>query len=200
MQAARNCFGCVNMHNKQYCVLNKQYTKDQYEELIPKIIEHMKKTGEWGEAFPIYFSPFGYNKTTAQLYYPRAKEQALQEGATWDDRDPPAAKVSKTIPASGLPDNSKDVPDDILNWAVVCEETGKPFRIIAQELAFYRSQGLPIPHRSPEQRHIDRYLLRNPRAFWPRKCDKCSKEIRTTYALGRSEIVYCESCYRETVY
>jgi hypothetical protein len=35
------------MVSKQYCILNKQYTKEEYEELVPKIIEHMKKTGEW---------------------------------------------------------------------------------------------------------------------------------------------------------
>jgi hypothetical protein len=27
---------------KEYCILNKQYTKEEYEILVPKIIEHMK--------------------------------------------------------------------------------------------------------------------------------------------------------------
>jgi len=31
----------------KYCILNKQYSKEEYEELVPKIIEHMQKTGEW---------------------------------------------------------------------------------------------------------------------------------------------------------
>ena len=34
-------FGCIGLRNKQYCVLNKQYTKEEYEELVPKIIKHM---------------------------------------------------------------------------------------------------------------------------------------------------------------
>jgi hypothetical protein len=34
-------FGCVGLRNKKYCILNKQYTKEEYEELIPKIIQHM---------------------------------------------------------------------------------------------------------------------------------------------------------------
>ena len=42
-----NCFGCVGIKNSSYCIFNKQYTKEQYEVLAPKIIEHMKKTGEW---------------------------------------------------------------------------------------------------------------------------------------------------------
>ena len=36
-----NIFGCVGVQNKQYCILNKQYTKEEYEALVPKIIEHM---------------------------------------------------------------------------------------------------------------------------------------------------------------
>ncbi len=32
-------FGCVWLKHKQYCILNKQYTKEEYEVLVPKIIE-----------------------------------------------------------------------------------------------------------------------------------------------------------------
>jgi len=44
----RDCFACTGLHsNEQYCVFNKQYTKEQYEELVPRIIEHMTQNGEW---------------------------------------------------------------------------------------------------------------------------------------------------------
>jgi len=39
--SCKNLFGCIGLRNKQYCILNKQYTKQEYEELVPKIIEHM---------------------------------------------------------------------------------------------------------------------------------------------------------------
>lgn len=64
-------FGCVGLRNKKYCILNKQYSKEEYENLVEKIIEHMKKTGEWGEFFPISLSPFYYKDTVANEYYPR---------------------------------------------------------------------------------------------------------------------------------
>ncbi|NUJ97742.1 hypothetical protein HGA92_03055, partial [Candidatus Gracilibacteria bacterium] len=85
---SNNCFGCVGLKNKSYCILNKQYTKEEYEALVPKIIEHMMtppkspsiegesgaivKQGEqeWGEFFPSSLSPFGYNETVAQEYFP----------------------------------------------------------------------------------------------------------------------------------
>ncbi|MDD5750821.1 MAG: hypothetical protein PHU56_04260, partial [Candidatus Pacebacteria bacterium] len=39
--SSSHLFGCVGLKNKQYCILNKQYTKEQYEALLPRIIQHM---------------------------------------------------------------------------------------------------------------------------------------------------------------
>ena len=36
-----HCFGCVGFKHKQYCILNKQYTKEEYEKLVQKIIKQM---------------------------------------------------------------------------------------------------------------------------------------------------------------
>lgn len=54
----------------KYCILNKQYTKEEYEKLVPLIIAHMTKTQEWGEFFPIKISPFSYEETVAQDFFP----------------------------------------------------------------------------------------------------------------------------------
>ena len=35
-----NLFGCISLRNKQYCILNKQYSKQEYEKLALKIREH----------------------------------------------------------------------------------------------------------------------------------------------------------------
>ncbi|MDD5770253.1 MAG: hypothetical protein PHE25_04735, partial [Candidatus Gracilibacteria bacterium] len=188
-------FGCVGLCNKSYCILNKQYTKQEYETLVPKIIEHMMKTGEWGEFFPSSISPFGYNETVAMEYFPISRDKALPYLYKWSDYEPPFPKVDKIISANKLPEDIKDIPDDILNWAIECEITKKPFRIISQELEFYRKHNLPIPKRHPDQRHLDRMALRNPRKLFDRKCDKCGKDIKTTYSPDRKEIVYCEECY-----
>jgi hypothetical protein len=44
-----NIFGCYGLRKKSYCILNKQYSKEQYLELFPKIIAKMKEDGEWGD-------------------------------------------------------------------------------------------------------------------------------------------------------
>ncbi|MDD5769884.1 MAG: hypothetical protein PHE25_02860 [Candidatus Gracilibacteria bacterium] len=207
-----NCFGCVGLVNKSYCILNKQYSKEEYEILVPKIIEHMISTGEWGEFFPSTISPFGYNETVAQEYFPISRDKALpylyQDGKqifNWSDYEPPFPKVEKIITVemysnTSLLEDANKVPDDILNRAIECEITKKPFRIIKQELEFYRKHNLPILKRHPDQRHLDRMNLRNPRKLFDRKCDKCGKDIKTTYSPERHEIVYCEECYNKEIY
>ncbi len=193
-------FGCVWLRNKKYCILNKQYTKKEYEELVPKIIEHMRKTWEWWEFFPGSISQFWYNETVAHEHNPLSKEQALALWFRWNDYKSPDPKSEKIIPANKLPDSIKNIPDDILNWAIKCEVTQRLFKIVKPELDFYRRHNLPIPKRHPNQRHLDRIHFRNPRKLFKRKCDKCNKDIDTTFHPDRKETVYCWNCYNEAIY
>ncbi len=195
-----NLFWCIGLKNKEYCIFNKQYTKEEYEILVPKIIEKMKSDWEWWEFFPANLSPFWYNETVAQEYFPLTEEQAQKLGFNYSEYEPPFPKVDKIIPAEKLPEDISKIPDDILNWVIKCEVSEKPFRIIKQELEFYRKHNLPVPHKHPDVRHSERMKLRNPRKLFDRKCDKCGKEIKSTYAPDREEIVYCEVCYEKEVY
>ncbi len=194
-----DCFGCVWVRNKKYCILNKQYTKEEYETLVPKIIEKMIENWEWWEFFPASLSPFGYNETIASEYFPLSKKQALEKWFNWSDYQAPFPQVEKIIPAEKLPKDISDIPDDILAWAIECELTGKPFRIIGPELEFYRKHNLPIPKRHPDQRHLDRMKLRSPRKLYERNCDNCSKDIQTIYPPEKKENIYCEACYNNQI-
>ncbi len=197
---SQDCFWCVGIKNSDYCILNKKYTKEEYEKLVPKIIEKMKEDSEWWEFFPASLSPFGYNETIANEYYTLNKSEVLEKWFTWSDYQPPFPKVDKIIPADKLPENISDIPDDILNWAIECKDTKKPFRITKQELDFYRRYKLPVPRIHPDKRHLDRMAMRNPRELFERTCDKCKKDIQSTYSPKRSETVYCEECYNKEVY
>ena len=198
-RSSSDLFGCIGLRHKHHCILNKQYTKEAYEELAMRIVQHMQKTGEWGLFFPAEISAFGYNETMAQTFFPLQKEEVLSKGWQWSDYEMPV-RGDRTIPADKLPDDSSMVPDDVLNWAITCEITGKPYKIVKQELQFYRDYKLPIPHRHPDQRHADRFAYKNPYKLWKRTCQKCSKEIQSSYAPDRPEIVYCEQCYLKEVY
>ncbi|PID70257.1 hypothetical protein CSB37_02630 [bacterium DOLZORAL124_38_8] len=201
ISSCHNCLGCVGLKHKQYCILNKQYTKEEYEELLPKIIAHMKKTEEWGEFFPANMSPFAYNETVAQEYYPLTKEEALGRGYKWKDEtiNKKYETLKQSFDWNQIPDDIKEVEDDILTKVLFCERSGKPYKIQKAELKFYRKMNLPIPHLHPDERHKDRMKLRNPRKLYERTCTDCQKEIQTTFAPERPEKILCENCYLKVV-
>jgi len=209
-------FGCVGLRNKQYCIFNKQYTKEEYEELVHKIIQHMNdmpfvdKKGrvyKYGEFFPTELSTFAYNETLAQEYFPLSKEEALAKGYNWKESD--TKNYIATMSANDLPDDIKNVADSVINEVISCAHKDKEcqemcttaFKIIPQELALYRKMGLPLPRLCPNCRHFSRLKKTNPLKLWHRKCMKpgCQNEFETSYAPDRPEIVYCEQCYQQEV-
>lgn len=198
----QNCFGCVGLKNKSYCILNKQYTKEEYEMLVPQIIRHMKRTGEWGEFFDPTLSPFWYNETVNQEYYPLSKEEAINQWYTWMDQEY-AVNIPQgigTIEARDLPLSSHNAPENLLSKAIICEVSGKPFRIVWQELEFYRRHNLPLPRKHPDIRHEERTKLRPQRNLHLRTCDKCHIEMLSVYDSNFTWKVYCESCYKKEMY
>ncbi|MBU0667493.1 hypothetical protein KJ951_02345 [Patescibacteria group bacterium] len=193
---SQDLFGCQGLRRKKYCILNKQYTKEEYQKMVPKIIEHMKKTGEWGRFLPKDFSAFAYNEGTGMRYFPLTKEQALQQGFRWRDED---AK-SFTPQTYVTPDNIKDVPDSITSEVLACTDCKKNFKILQAELQFYRKLNIPAPRTCADCRQKARNTLRNPYVLHLRTCKKCAAPIQTAYAPGRPETVYCEKCYLKEVY
>jgi hypothetical protein len=158
----------------------------------------MKKKGEWGEFFPKRLSPFGYNETMAMEYFPLTKEEAIKNGWQWKNQED--KQQNYLGPAVEIPDDICQVDDAISEKILRCEVTGKLYKVIPQELKFYREMRLPLPRKCFEQRQRERFALRNPRHLWDRKCARCSKDIQTTYAPERPETVYCEDCYLKEVY
>jgi CxxC-x17-CxxC domain-containing protein len=198
--SCKDCFGCTGLRNKQYCVLNKQLRKEEYEELVPRIVAHMRSTNEWGEFFPLTVTTCAYNLSNAQKYFPLTREEVRKRGWRWEDLKEEIPMVNQTIPATQLPDSIDDIPDDIVNWAITCEKSNRPFRIVRKELQFYRMMRLPLPRVHPDLRMLHRWQSCNPFRLWTRSCTKCGREMQTSFAPDRTEIVYCENCYLKEVY
>lgn len=176
----QNLFGCGWMKKNSYCILNKQYTKEEYEVLVPRIIEHMQKTGEWGQFFPITLANVGYNESCAMLLRPLTKEAALAQGYKWHD-------MEETAPVQAEGEN-----------VLKCIRTGRVFRLIPQELEFYKKLGLPRPTVHPDVRHEDRLALRNPYMLHETACRRCGKQTWTDQS--EEKIIYCLECYLREVY
>ncbi len=65
-----DCFGCISLKKQQYCIFNKKYEQGEYERLRAQLIAHMTATGEYGEYFPGEISPFKYEESVANDYFP----------------------------------------------------------------------------------------------------------------------------------
>lgn len=205
----KNGFGCVGLKNKQYCILNKQYSRDEYLAETSKIKSQMSKvpyvdkkgrTYAYGEFFPIELSQFAYNEAIVQEFFPLTKEQAIDQGYHWKDFEEKAYVPTKKW---NEPYGLKDI--------VLCQAWDKDakkaqehnctkcFRLTQQELEFYQRFNLPLPQACPNTRHFERAKFRNPFKLWKRQCAKCNAEIETSYSPDRPEIIYCESCYQQEV-
>lgn len=195
-----NCFGSMSLKKHSYCILNKQYKKDEYFTLVEKIIAHMQESKEWGEFFPVQLSPFGYNETKAYDWYPLEKEEVVNRGWKWSDYISPENKNLELLQADSLPEKISEVSDDVTKQAIVCEVSGKPFRITSSELLFYRKKNLPLPSKATNIRHRERVLEHNQKKLYDRFCEKCGSNIQTVYTPERADIVYCEACYLEEAY
>lgn len=189
-----NCFGCVGLKHKNYCILNKQYSKEEYENIVPLIMDHMNKTGQYGEFFPIDLCEFGYNETIAMDYYTLTKDEALAKGYKWKDTDKKEYQPQKY----SIPEDINDVSDDIVNGILACEMCKKNFKIIEPELKFYKSQNIPIPRNCPDCRHLQRMKSRPAPELYKGKCNNCGEELSTT-SLPETKIIYCKKCYLEAV-
>ncbi len=182
-------FGCIGLRSKKYCILNKEYSPEEYQALKAKIVKHMDempytdKKGrvyKYGDFFPVELSPFGYNETTAQENKPLNKEEAEKLGYLWRDMAEKTHKPTKSW--KDLPDKIEDVDESTLGEIISCKawdenqsdaekhNCSKAFRVMSAELPFCKQMGIPLPRFCPNTRHFLRLQRRNPWKLWARKC------------------------------
>jgi hypothetical protein len=181
--ASKYLFGCAGMRNAEYCILNKQYTKEEYETLRAKIIEHMATMPyvdhqgiqySYGEFLPAELSYFGYNETLAEEQFPLTKERVAESGWSW--RESLQRTVGKeTITSEMIPLTIKETPDTICTEVLRCVDCSRNYKIVPGELELYRRMNISIPHRCFYCRLSARLKRRNPFELWHRSC-MCDKD------------------------
>ncbi|MBI3626795.1 hypothetical protein HY224_01995, partial [Candidatus Uhrbacteria bacterium] len=215
--------------NKQYTEKEFHDLRAKIIEHMDKMpyVDSKGRVYKYGEFFPADVSHYAYNESMAQAFFPLSKAEALRQGYKW--RDLETARYKATMKSAQLPDHIKDVPDSIVKEVIECEHTGEcleqcptAFKITQQELDFYRRQSIPLPRLCHNCRHYGRFLSRNHISkLWPGKCrcagakssggeylnqgehfhgtSKCPNEFQTPYSPEKSNILYCEQCYKEEV-
>lgn len=198
LQGGEYCFGCDSLKKGKYSILNKRYDEAKYQKIRNHIVNELKEKGLYGLYFPPQMAFFAYNETIAQDNLPLTKEEAIKQGFRWQD-DLQMTTGKETVKPEEISDHIKDVSDDILKETLACIECGRNYRFIKPELDFYKRMSIPIPRKCFYCRHTDRLRRRGPFKLFARECAKCSKEIKTTYAPERPEVIYCEGCYQREV-
>ncbi len=191
----RDLFGCIGLKRKSYCLLNKQYSADDYARMVNRVIGHMRETGEWGEFFPPFTSSFPYNLTVAQEHFPLTEEQAVASGYQWR----PSPKEEYQVATAVVPSILSDVPESITREVLACEVCSKNYKIILQEVQFHRFKSLALPRVCFHCRHLARVKRRTPQRLWVRACARCNEALETAYPPEGGELIYCERCYLESL-
>jgi len=167
---SHNLFGCTGLRSKEYCILNRQYSKEEYFALRERIIQQMNqmpyiddigRTYVYGEFFPVELSPYGYNETIAYEFFPLKKNIAEATGFKWHMHEDKNYKID--IVADSIPDNINRVGEEITGKVIECAHKGLcddmcsgAFKVVPQELDLYKKIKIPIPHLCPNCRHYER--------------------------------------------
>jgi CxxC-x17-CxxC domain-containing protein len=234
MESCEDCIFCIWLRNKKYCILNKQYSKEDYFIEKEKIIGDLILSWKWWNFIPFEASPFPYNDTLAYDYFKVNKvifsdwkEEVIDSNSIWivkvlwndfisdAELDLWWEKIKIkwrtknkeiNIPENMEILNSKNIKnidevwDDILKKAIICEETGRPFRIIKQELDYLKKKWFPIPRIHQENR-IDKVFSDRPTwQMFTWICDKCEKETLSVFKNKPKHKVYCAECYKNFMY
>lgn len=88
MEGCSFCLGCIGLKNKSFCILNKQYTKEERFEKANEIFAKMEADGTLGQFFPTSMNPFYFNDTAAYLIDPSFTKEEV-EAAGYLRRDEP---------------------------------------------------------------------------------------------------------------
>lgn len=147
------CLWCIWLKNKSYCILNKQYSKEEWEMLADKIFSQMDKDWILWDFFPWILNPFYFNDTMAWILGNFTKQEVEKDWYLWREDE---IKVD-------IPENVEIIKtDDLLsyqaydsnwNWKinpeilkkVIIDKKWNYYKITKFEYDFLVKNLLPIP-------------------------------------------------------
>jgi hypothetical protein len=195
-----NCFMCFGLQNKSYCILNVQYEPEEYFKIIDEIKSEMIKRGEYTDPIGLEFSAQAYNFCIGQNFFPLTSEEIIKLGGYTALEPETNVGNIKVLSVDEIPQTIDEVTDDIINCAIKCEKSGKPFRITASELAFLRKIKIPLPTTHPTVRMESKVALAPVGHKYSAQCHKCNKDIYSLFNPQENYLLYCEDCYKQEVY
>jgi len=217
------CMFCVSLQNKKHCILNKQYSQEEYFYKKEEIINQLKEQGKRWSLIPRSFSDFPYNDTVSYQYFKIHKvishdgsEQIIDLHGRWivqlesdafitdatmdlwweekicikrrtKDKEINVPEGTQTIQSNELP-SIWEAQESILQQAIICKQTWRPFRILKQELEYLQKKWFPLPLIHTEQRIQNMIDERPTFNMYARKSDLSGDEVLSVYNNNNTKI------------
>ena len=160
------CLWCIWLRNQEYCILNKQYTKEDWFATVDRIFSRMEEDNLLGDFFPWYVNPFYFNDTIGDIVGDFDKHEIEEAGYLWRDE-----KIRVDIPEWSDIISTEELKDNqwySADWSwrinpevlkkVIEDNNGNYYRIVQMEYDFLVKHNLPLP----EIHWLDRMKLN----FW----------------------------------
>jgi hypothetical protein len=198
MQNCQYCFGCCGLVNRKFCVFNKQYSEDEYHELVAQIKEHIAGSDEAGKFFPGHFAPNPYDESYSGFRFPLIDKGEYRDAVALEKPDAKTAEISE------IPDSLAELTPEKEAWLVKQifwdEESARPFQIQAADIAFSRRLGIALPNTYYINRMQENFRwmpmigqLRNT------VCAKSGVAVQTNWPAEYDSRILCEEEYLKVV-
>lgn len=194
------CFGCVGLKNKKFCLLNQQYTEEEYWNLVDRVKCDMLSRGEYGRFWPGRASIAGFQNSVGELYIHYTKEQLEQFGAL--NLDPskgqvfaPQIGLSGTRVAEEIPAHLED-RKPFVGVPLFDKAAKRHYSVLRAEYEVYKNKKWPFP----TEHYATRLLRLLNFSYGPiiekQTCVSCG-QITKTYnnQAFPNRRIYCQDCY-----
>ncbi len=148
------CLWCIWLKNKSFCILNKQYSKEEWYELADKIFFQMERDWILWEFFPWSLNPLYFNDTMAYLIDDSfTKEEVEKDGYMWREENIKVDILDWVDFISVEKLDKYQWYDENWNWQidkevlkkVIKDENWNIYKIVPIEYDFLIKHSLPLP-------------------------------------------------------
>jgi len=155
LQNCDDCMGCISLKRKKFCILNKQYSEEEYYKIKTQIISEL---GDYyGNPFPFSVATLSYQDSAFRDHFSLSKEEIDKIG--WEYGKPKMPQEGNFMSTTNISDDIFEAPNEI-NDTFLCEKSKKPFKIIPQEIKLLKTINAPLPRYHHEVRFKKRVVLR----------------------------------------
>ncbi|MFA6131631.1 MAG: hypothetical protein WC702_00990 [Patescibacteria group bacterium] len=197
----RDCFGCIGLKNKRFCILNKQYEEEEYWKTLDELKCAMLERGEYGHYLPPELSSTYVPEGGATIYCGATDEELKKIGGLFFDPNAEGATGTERLknePRSlkDIPDSIDDLGDDWIGVPIYDEQAKRTFSFLKPELDYYRAKRIAPPAEHFIHRLNTLAASGQICSLEKQQCYECQKEVLVSKCPQYpNRKIYCQSCY-----